>query len=121
MPNVQRPTRDRARSLRRALSLPEVLLWQQLRRSPAGLRYRRQHPYGPYILDFFCSSRAFAVEVDGQFHNMAAQARKDQARDAWLAGQGVTVMRVAATDVLTDLDSVALAVLAMASSLPVRD
>ena len=120
MPNVQRPTRDRARSLRRAMSLPEVLLWQQLRRSPAGLRFRRQHPFGPYILDFFSSSRALAVEVDGEFHNVPAQARRDRVRDAWLAEQGATVMRVAATDVLTDLDQVVSAVLAMASGLPVR-
>lgn len=120
MPNVPRPTRDRARSLRRAMSLPEVLLWQQLRPSPAGLRFRRQHPLGPYVLDFHCSGRGLAVEVDGAFHNFAGQAERDRARDAWLAGQGVTVMRVAAVDVLADVEAVVAAVVAMAGGLPER-
>ncbi len=103
------------------MSLPEVLLWQQLRRSPAGLRFRRQHPLGPYILDFHCSSRALAVEVDGGFHNFGEQAERDRARDAWLAGQGVTVMRVAAVDVLADVAAVVAAVVAMAAGRPVKE
>ncbi|HXC26532.1 MAG TPA: DUF559 domain-containing protein [Stellaceae bacterium] len=52
--------------LRRNMSLPEVVLWQALRHGRlAGLRFRRQHPVGPYILDFFCASVRLAIEVDG--------------------------------------------------------
>src|SRR5205085_11001890 len=47
-------TRD-ARKLRRKMTLPEVILWHWLRQRPNGLKFRRQHPTGPYVLDFFCS------------------------------------------------------------------
>ncbi len=46
---------DRARKLRRGMTLPEGLLWRELRQRPAGLKFRRQHPSGAYILDFYCS------------------------------------------------------------------
>ena len=55
----------RARELRRSMSLPEGLLWQELRKRPAGFKFRRQHPFGPYVLDFFCASMRLAIEVDG--------------------------------------------------------
>jgi very-short-patch-repair endonuclease len=68
-------TFDRARALRRKMSLPEVVLWQALRRGQvAGLRFRRQHPIGPYILDFYCLSARLAIEVDGFAHDNAVQA-----------------------------------------------
>ena len=53
-----------ARKLRRHMSLPEIVLWQALRkRGQSGLRFRRQHPLGPYILDFYCPAVRLAVEV----------------------------------------------------------
>src|SRR5260370_33825496 len=56
----------RARQLRQQMSLPEVVLWQALRKARfAGLRIRRQHPIGPYILDFYCPAARLAIEVDG--------------------------------------------------------
>nr|WP_324255282.1 DUF559 domain-containing protein [Sphingomonas sp. PL-96] len=61
-------TQKLARKFRREMSLPEVLLWRELRARPAGLRFRRQHPAGPYVLDFFCSAQRLAVEVDGDAH-----------------------------------------------------
>lgn len=120
MPNVSRPTLNLARTLRRQMTLPEVMLWQHLRGSPAGLRFRRQHPMGHYVLDFYCSNRGLAVEVDGYVHRLAAQASHDAQRDAWLKGQGVSILRIPATDVLEDVDAVLGAVLAAARSLPVR-
>ncbi|HTV33601.1 MAG TPA: endonuclease domain-containing protein [Methylocella sp.] len=93
----------RARELRRAMTLPEVLLWQALRKGRlAALRFRRQHPIGPYILDFYCPSAHLAVEVDGIAHDTAAQIRHDRNRDAWLARRGIQVLRVVASDVLRD-------------------
>jgi very-short-patch-repair endonuclease len=87
-------TQRKARVLRWQLTLPEVMLWQQLRQSPAGLRFRRQHPAGPYVLDFFCATRLLAIEVDGAVHDLDAQWQHDLARDAWLVRQGVLVMRL---------------------------
>lgn len=93
----------RARGLRRQMSLPEVVLWQALRRGRlAGLRFRRQHPIGPYILDFYCAAARLAVEVDGLAHDTADQAQHDECRRAWLAARGMTVLRVTAADVLRD-------------------
>ena len=96
-------TLRRARELRREMSLPEVVLWQALRKGRlAGLRVRRQHPIGPYILDFYCPYARLAIEVDGLAHDTAAVVRHDEARQAWLARQGVTVLRVRASEVLRD-------------------
>ncbi len=93
----------RARELRREMSLPEVVLWQALRKGRlGGLRFRRQHPIGPYILDFYCPSARLAVEVDGFAHDTDAGVRHDERRQAWLAQRGITVLRVAAGDLLRD-------------------
>ncbi len=92
-----------ARDLRRDMTLPEVLLWDCLRKGRAGgLRFRRQHALGPYVLDFYCPVARLAVEVDGAQHDLPGQMHSDRRRDAWLARQGVRVLRVPATDVLED-------------------
>lgn len=96
-------TVEKARALRRTLSFPEVLLWQLLRgKHLAGLRFRRQHPVGPYVLDFFCTDLQLAVEVDGAAHDHPDRAARDGRRDIWLAQQGIAVMRVPARDLLTE-------------------
>src|ERR1700726_3112741 len=96
-------TLRRPRELRRHMSLPEVVLWQALRKGRlAGLRFRRQHPIGPYILDFYCPAARVGIEVDGFAHDTAAVARRDEIRQAWLAERGVSVLRITARDVLQD-------------------
>ena len=55
-----------AQRLRREMTPPEKLLWQALRRDQLGHRFRRQHPVGPYVLDFFCARAGLCVEVDGE-------------------------------------------------------
>jgi len=85
--------------------LPEVLLWQALRRRGlVGLRFRKQHPIGPYILDFYCDELRLAVEIDGQSHDHPDRIAHDRRRTAWLNRQGVQVIRFAARDVLADMD-----------------
>ena len=101
---------QRARALRRTMSLPEVLLWQALRRGQAGLRVRRQHPMGCYVLDFWCAAARVAIEVDGFVHETRDRALLDAERDRWLAGQGITVQRIAVRDVLADPVGVAQAI-----------
>src|SRR5215216_260381 len=95
-------TFKRARALRRAMTLPEVVLWQALRGGVGGLRFRRQHPIGPYVLDFYCPAIRLAVEVDGAVHDIPNQAAHDLRRDAWLAAQGIQVLRFLAADVLSE-------------------
>ena len=89
------------------MTLPEVVLWQALRgRRLGGVRVRRQHPVGPYILDFFCPDARLAIEVDGSGHEHPDQARHDDRRTDWLTRRGITVWRVPARHVLDHLDGV---------------
>ncbi|MDO9368337.1 MAG: endonuclease domain-containing protein [Sphingopyxis sp.] len=95
-----------ARGLRREMSLPEVMLWQRLRARPGGVKFRRQHPVGRFAADFYATEGRVIVEVDGLAHDLGDRPERDVARDAWLTGQGFVVVRVAAVDVLRDVDSV---------------
>ena len=98
--------REMARSLRRALTLPEGLLWKALKaRRQDGLHFRRQHPLGPYVLDFYCAQARLCVEVDGSSHGAADRPGRDIARDRWLREQGVETLRLRAGLVLEDLDA----------------
>ena len=96
----------RARRLRREMSMPEVLLWQQLRKRPDGLKFRKQFPFGEITVDFACLERRLIIEVDGEGHSFGDQPRRDAARDAILRREGFRVIRVAARDVLKDMDAV---------------
>lgn len=93
----------RARRLRAALTPPEARLWVALRGGRLGLRFRRQHPVGPYILDFYCPAAKLAVEVDGLSHNEPGRFAHDERRTAWLAAKGVRVIRVQASAVRDEL------------------
>jgi very-short-patch-repair endonuclease len=96
----------RARRLRRQMSLPEVLLWQQLRAHPGGFKFRHQHPLGPYVLDFFCRETGLAIEVDGAAHGMGDNPQRDERRDQWAAEQAVMTLRLTAVDVLGEMEAV---------------
>ncbi len=100
----------RARALRRDMTLPEGMLWQALRSRPDGLKFRRQHPIGRCIVDFYCPAARLVIEVDGESHSRADRPQRDDRRDAWLRGQGLQVVRFAATDVIRDLQSVVTAI-----------
>uniref|UniRef100_B0SVZ8 DUF559 domain-containing protein n=1 Tax=Caulobacter sp. (strain K31) TaxID=366602 RepID=B0SVZ8_CAUSK len=105
----------RARELRKDMSLPERLLWAELRGSKLdGLRFRRQHPMGPYVFDFFCGAARLAVEVDDNAHEMGDQSERDAVRDAWMTERGIRTLRIPAEWVL---DSVDIAVAAIRSDL----
>src|SRR5438445_13442624 len=101
------PTHARARSLRSTLSLPEKLLWVRLRRRDPGLpRFRRQHPVGPFVLDFYCSDVRLGIEIDGAAHGFGDRPQRDERRDAYLRAQGIEVVRIAASSVMEDPESV---------------
>ena len=98
--------RRNAKRLRKDMTPPEIGLWLALRGNGIGLRWRRQHAAGDYVLDFYCAPARLAVEVDGEAHSRGDRPARDAVRDAWLATQGVRVVRYAASDVLTNLDGV---------------
>ena len=91
--------RRRAREMRRAMTESERTLWSLLRGNEIGLHFRRQHPVGPYILDFCCATAKFAVEVDGPAHDDRKE--RDQRRTDWLAREGIRVIRFSTTDIGT--------------------
>src|SRR5690348_17863135 len=105
-PRAQSAAALNARKLRRNMTLPEVLLWRWLRQRPEGLKFRRQHPTGPYVLDFFCSDARLAVEIDGEAHNRGDRPVRDAARDQWLSRSGIATLRIAAHEVMSNLDGV---------------
>ena len=107
----------RARALRKAMSEPEVMLWTRLRsRSENKPTFRRQHPFGSIILDFYCPSARLAVEVDGATHWTDEMRHRDAARDHWLGTQGVSVLRIPAAMIYRDLTGVADAILRRAEA-----
>ena len=95
-----------ARKLRSEMSLPETLLWRVFRTRPEGLKFRRQHPAGLYVLDFYCAAARLAIEVDGTAHDSIRAAQADAARAHFLRSQHVATLRIPAKVVLEDLEAV---------------
>jgi very-short-patch-repair endonuclease len=107
MPGIQSfdKTRQRARELRQQMTPAEGVLWDRLRsRRLGGYKFRRQHPIGPYIADFYCAMRRLVVEVDGKVHN--GQAEADEQRSRRMADYGYRVLRVSNQEIESDLESV---------------
>jgi very-short-patch-repair endonuclease len=97
--------RQRARQLRKELTPAEQLLWTQLRnRRLAGLKFRRQHPIGRFIVDFYCPAHKLVVEIDGPVHEF--QEDQDLARADYLQQRGYRVVRFRNEHVLEDLPRV---------------
>ena len=92
-----------ARRLRREMTEEERLLWWRLTGKEWRLKWRRQEPIGPYIVDFLCYSRRLIVELDGSQH---IENRYDLLRDAWLEKQGFRVLRFSNYDVNTRVEIV---------------
>jgi len=97
-----RATVPLARKLRLTSTDAEIRLWSRLRRKQLeGFRFRRQHPLGPYVVDFFCAEAKLVVEVDGGQH-----ADDGDTRTRWLAARGYRVIRFWNNDVLANTEGV---------------
>ena len=84
----------RARVLRRKQTWAEKLMWSWLRnRRFNGWKFRRQHPMGPYYLDFFCEDARVAIELDGFGHSLANKRLVDEERERFLVRLGIKVLR----------------------------
>ena len=109
----------RARKLRLEATDVERQLWQRLRGAQIdGASFRRQHPAGNYVLDFYCPALRLAVELDGGQH--AAAAERDRVRDAWLSKNGVTLLRFWNSDVNGNLSGVLEVIAAKVSELKMK-
>jgi very-short-patch-repair endonuclease len=103
--------------LRTRETTAEVVLWEALRgRRLHGLKFRRQHPVGPFVLDFCCAERRLAIELDGGVH--AQRQEQDAERAAILAAAGYRLLRFPNDAVTNRLDEVLAAITAGANDLP---
>jgi len=93
-----------ARKLRKEMSLPEVLLWMQLKIQPGGYQFRKQHPLDPYVLDFACIRARLAIEIDGEAHNRGDRFERDAVRDAFVLSCGFKTIRIPAVEVLKNME-----------------
>ncbi|MEQ1496275.1 MAG: DUF559 domain-containing protein, partial [Novosphingobium sp.] len=96
-----------AKRLRREMSLPEVLIWTRLKGKPMGVKFRSQHPVENYVVDFYHAPKRIAFEIDSLSHDMGDRPQRDRKRDAELNASGIEVIRIPASDVLKDADTVA--------------
>jgi very-short-patch-repair endonuclease len=101
---MQRRSLSHARQLRRGQTKAELELWMRLRSRQLGIKFRRQHPIGPYIADFCCLECQLIIELDGGQH--AEQARADKARTSYMENHGFHVLRLWNDQVLTNIDAV---------------
>ena len=103
-PMPQSPV-ERARELRKSQSPPEGILWSKLRdRRLCCLKFRRQHPLGPYTADFFCAEASLVIEIDGREH--AQRREEDHQRDRWMADHGLQTIRIPASEVSKSVEIV---------------
>ena len=95
------------RALRKNATPAEDILWQHLRGGKLdGLKFKRQHSIGNYIVDFYCSSRKLIIESDGEVHNHPEQKEKDISRDINLREMGFNILRFKNEDILFRIDDV---------------
>ncbi len=107
MRNDEDRSRPLAKQLRRTMTNAEVILWSRLRRDAMRrLRFRRQHPIGPYVADFACIALKLVIEVDGETHHTASQRAHDARRRAYFADRGWRELRVENAEVYERLDEV---------------
>ena len=105
----------RAGRLRDAPTFTEAKLWKRLRKY--AVRFRRQAPVGPYVVDFACHRAGLVIEIDGGVHNLPDVAVRDLKKDEWLSMQGYRVLRFTTKQVEDDIEAV-LSTIASASPLP---
>ena len=111
----RKATIQRARRLRRTPSATERVMWDRLRkRRLGGLKFRRQMPLGPYVLDFVCLRHRLVVEADGPFHDPL----RDAERDAWITAKGFRVLRFSNAEIQGSPDLVADRILSALDELP---
>jgi len=102
---------ERRRALRREMTPSEKQLWYALRKGQLGFKFRRQHPIGPYIADFYSREAHLVVEIDGATHSEPGAMEYDYQRDAYMRSLGLDILRFSAQEVQQNLEGVCLAIL----------
>ena len=116
--------KQRAKALRRAGNLSEVLLWNELKNKRfSGIDFDRQKIIGNFIVDFYCAEKQIVIEIDGSSHN--SKVEYDKERDAFLEGLDLTVIHILDNEIKANLSGVMQYLqnhpaLAVATTLPLR-
>ncbi|MGI9920113.1 endonuclease domain-containing protein [Vibrio owensii] len=92
--------------LRANMPKPEEVLWQRIRRKQLGVKFRRQHGIGRYIVDFYCAELNLVIEIDGDSHFSTEGKEKDTKRDAFIEALGIKVLRFTNEEVMKQTESV---------------
>jgi very-short-patch-repair endonuclease len=96
----------KARFLRRVETEQEKILWEELRNSKLGIKFRRQHPLDVFVLDFYAPEIKLAIELDGSVHQKENQRIYDMDREKFLKSKGIEILRFWNSEVEKDLDGV---------------
>ncbi len=100
------PLLGRAREMRHPQTPAEATLWRTLRNRALKYKFRRQHPIGNFIIDFYCAQAKLCIEVDGASHLELPQEEYDAARTAYLEELGYKVIRFTNNDVRNNINAV---------------
>ena len=95
-----------AKELRRNQTNAEVILWGYLKTGMNGLKFRRQHPIGIYIADFYCHKIKLIIEIDGSIHNAEATKEYDRKRETDLINWGYVIIRFSNNEISRELEKV---------------
>lgn len=96
----------KARFLRQVETKIEKIIWEKLRNNNLGIKFRRQHPVGDFVVDFFAPSIKLAVELDGNQHGTKDGKEYDEMRTQFLESKGITVIRFWNSEIENDLENV---------------
>ena len=107
---------QRAKELRNQVTHGEMVLWDYLRNNQIGYRFRRQHPIGNFIVDFYCHQLKLVIEIDGSIHNEKDIQESDKVRQKILEADGLTILRFTNDEVLRNIGDVIQKINALANA-----
>jgi cyclase len=97
---------ENAKHLRKNMTHAENILWGHLKTKPNGFKFRRQHPLGIYIADFYCHNLKLVIELDGSIHDNEDVKQNDEVRQKLIEKDGLTVMRFKNQEILNGIENV---------------
>ena len=108
MNNSNQPyNKEYRRLLRHDMTPSEKMLWKHISdKQLDGWRFRRQHGFGPYVLDFYCLVLKLCIEVDGEIHQRTDVVEKDKERTSFLESNGIKVIRFTNDEIENDISDV---------------
>ena len=91
---------ENAKANRKNITAAETVLWMHLREGINGCKFRRQHPIGMYIADFYCHKAKLIIKVDGSIHLLEAVKQNDEEKERYLSNRGYSVLRFTNEEVM---------------------